>query len=35
MLGIPMGSPDWVRAQDIALVSRSAMDKDKKRPAGR
>jgi predicted Zn-dependent protease len=35
MLGIPMGSPDWVRAQDIALVSRSAMTKDKKRGANR
>jgi len=35
MLGIPMGSPDWVRAQDIALVSRSAMSKDKKRGANR
>jgi predicted Zn-dependent protease len=35
MLGIPMGSPDWVRAQDIALVSRSAMNKDKKRGANR
>ena len=35
MLGIPMGSPDWVRAQDIALVSRSAMSKEKKRGANR
>jgi predicted Zn-dependent protease len=29
--GIPTGSPDWVRAQDIAMVSRSAMEKEKDR----
>ena len=31
MLGIPHGSPDWIRAQDIAMVSRTAVEKDKKR----
>jgi predicted Zn-dependent protease len=29
--GIPTGSPDWLRAQDIALVSRTAVQKDKRR----
>ncbi|HST35334.1 MAG TPA: M48 family metalloprotease [Allosphingosinicella sp.] len=24
MMGIPVGTPDWIRAQDIALVSRNA-----------
>jgi predicted Zn-dependent protease len=27
---IPSGTPDWLRAQDIALVSKTAVDKDKK-----
>jgi predicted Zn-dependent protease len=30
MMGIPTGSPDWIRAQDIAMVSRVAVEKDKK-----
>jgi predicted Zn-dependent protease len=28
---IPSGTPDWLRAQDIALVSKTEVDKDKKR----
>jgi predicted Zn-dependent protease len=28
MVGIPTGSRDWVRAQDIAMVSRTAVDKE-------
>ena len=28
--GIPTGSPDWIRAQDIAMVSRTEVEKDKK-----
>jgi predicted Zn-dependent protease len=40
MRGIPPGSPDWLRAQDIALVSRAELakkdkryrDKDQKKP---
>lgn len=28
MLGIPEGSPDWVRAQDIAMVSENEVDRD-------
>lgn len=31
MSGIPHGSPDWIRAQDIAMVSRTAVEDDKKR----
>lgn len=31
MKGIPTGSPDWIRAQDIAMVSRAAVEKDKRR----
>jgi predicted Zn-dependent protease len=27
MLGIPVGSPDWLRAQDIAMVSRSNVER--------
>jgi predicted Zn-dependent protease len=30
MQGIPRGTPDWIRAQDIAMVSRTAAEKDKK-----
>ena len=30
MNGIPSGSADWLRAQDIAMVSKSAVDKAKK-----
>ncbi len=29
--GIPAGTSDYLRAQDIAMVSRSAMEKGKKR----
>ena len=29
--GLPTGSPDWIRAQDIELVSRAEVDKTKKR----
>ena len=28
MMGIPHGSPDWLRAQDIAMVSRTAVEKE-------
>jgi predicted Zn-dependent protease len=31
MRGIPQGSADWIRAQDIAMVSRVEVEKDKKR----
>ena len=31
MAGIPTGTPDWLRAQDIAMVSRSEVEKDKKK----
>lgn len=30
MKGIPTGSPDWIRAQDIAMVSRVAAEKEKR-----
>ena len=30
MRGIPPSSPDWLRAQDIAMVSRAELKKDKK-----
>lgn len=30
MAGIPHGSPDWIRAQDIAMVSRTEVEKGKK-----
>jgi predicted Zn-dependent protease len=29
--GIPTGTPDWIRAQDIAMVSRAEVEKDKKK----
>ena len=29
--GIPTGTPDWIRAQDIAMVSRSAVEKEKRK----
>jgi predicted Zn-dependent protease len=32
LMGIPVGTPDWLRAQDIAMVSRSAVQR---RPRGR
>lgn len=31
MAGLPKGSPDWLRAQDIAMVSRNAMAERKRR----
>ena len=31
MLGIPVGTPDWLRAQDIAMVSRSAAQRADRR----
>ncbi len=31
MMGIPVGSPDWLRAQDIAMVSRSAVEQQRGR----
>jgi len=30
MRGIPTGSPDYLRAQDLAMVSRTGLKKDKK-----
>jgi predicted Zn-dependent protease len=30
MLGIPAGTPDFLRAQDIAMVSRTAVEQDRK-----
>ena len=27
--GIPTGTPDWIRAQDIAMVARAAVEKEK------
>ena len=30
MRGIPPGTPDYLRAQDIAMVSKTALKKDKK-----
>ena len=31
MMGIPVGTPDWLRAQDIAMVSRSAVEQRRNR----
>jgi predicted Zn-dependent protease len=31
MAGIPTGSPDWIRAQDILLVSRAALERENRR----
>ncbi len=31
MLGIPVGTPDWLRAQDIAMVSRAEVEREKDR----
>ncbi|MEM8825562.1 MAG: peptidase M48, partial [Pseudomonadota bacterium] len=28
MAGLPRGSPDWLRAQDVFLVSQTAVEKD-------
>ena len=30
MMGIPVGTPDWLRAQDIAMVSRSEVDRHRR-----
>ena len=30
LMGIPVGSPDWLRAQDIAMVSRSAVERQRR-----
>ena len=29
--GIPTGTPDWIRAQDIAMVSRAEVEREKDR----
>jgi predicted Zn-dependent protease len=29
MAGIPANTPDWIRAQDIAMTSQNAIDDDK------
>jgi predicted Zn-dependent protease len=31
MAGIPTGTPDWIRAQDIAMVARAEYEKEKRR----
>lgn len=31
MVGIPKGSPDWIRAQDIAMAARGDLDNQKRR----
>jgi predicted Zn-dependent protease len=31
MLGIPSGSPDWLRAQDIVMASRAEIERDPRR----
>jgi len=31
MTGIPQGTPDWIRAQDIAMASRSALENSRGR----
>jgi predicted Zn-dependent protease len=31
MAGIPKNTPDWIRAQDIAMTSQDVVDKDKKK----
>ena len=31
LAGLPSGSPDWIRAQDIAMVARAQVTKDKKK----
>jgi predicted Zn-dependent protease len=30
LVGIPTGTPDWIRAQDIAMVSRAEVEKEKR-----
>jgi len=29
--GLPQGSPDWIRAQDIAIVSKAAAEDEKRK----
>ena len=29
LMGIPVGTPDWLRAQDIAMVSRSQVQRQR------
>ena len=31
MMGLPVHTPDWIRAQDIAMVSRSAVEQQRRR----
>ena len=31
MQGLPQGSPDWIRAQDISLVARTEVERERKR----
>jgi hypothetical protein len=31
MMGLPAHSPDWIRAQDIAMVSRTAVQRQGRR----
>ena len=31
MAGIPKNTPDWIRAQDIAMTAQDQVDKDKKK----
>jgi hypothetical protein len=31
MVGIPKGSPDWIRAQDIAMAARGDLENQKRR----
>jgi hypothetical protein len=31
LMGIPVGTPDWLRAQDIAMVSRSEVQRQRSR----
>jgi predicted Zn-dependent protease len=35
MAGLPQGSSDWIRAQDIMMVSQTAVDEDKRKGRGR
>jgi predicted Zn-dependent protease len=35
MVSIPTGSPDWLRAQDIAMVSRTEVERMRRRGGGR
>ena len=32
MMGLPVGTPDWLRAQDIAMVSRAAVERARRNP---